>query len=149
MRAELSTDVKTELYTFDYKGETSIMDVVVSDGCLVVTGYVSDRLSTVITPITDNPEDTVVALPTDIAYVYSVAYLDVEEERYYSEPVKYSVLDYAYIKLGYTGTASDNQYLKDMLSSMLDYGADAQKYFNYNTDNALFFRIYQNKGLHF
>ena len=67
-------------------------------------------------------------------YVYSVAYIDIEEERYYSEPVKYSVLDYAYIKLGYTGTASDNQYFKEMLSSMLVYGANAQRYFDYNTD---------------
>lgn len=74
MRAELSRGVKTELYTFDYKGELSIMDIVISHGHLVVTGYVSGNLSTVITPLTENPTDTVVTLPSDIAYVYSVGY---------------------------------------------------------------------------
>ena len=67
-------------------------------------------------------------------YVYSVAYIDIDEARYYSEPVKYSVLDYAYAKLGKTGTASSDQEFKDMLSSMLVYGANAQRYFDYNTD---------------
>ena len=66
-------------------------------------------------------------------YVYSVAYIDVDGERYYSAPVKYSVLDYCYAKLGKTGVASDNEDFKTMLESMLEYGANAQKYFNYNT----------------
>ena len=67
-------------------------------------------------------------------YIYSVAYIDVDGERYYSAPVKYSVLEYAYSKLGKTGVASDNENFKAMLESMLEYGANAQKYFNYNTE---------------
>ena len=60
-------------------------------------------------------------------YIYSVAYIDIDGERYYSAPAKYSVLDYAYSKLGMTGTASTNANLKAMLKSMLNYGADAQR----------------------
>ena len=67
-------------------------------------------------------------------YVYSVAYIDVDGVRYYSSPNKFSVLEYAYSKLGKTGVASDNEDFKAMLESMLDYGANAQKYFGYNTD---------------
>ena len=67
-------------------------------------------------------------------YIYSVAYIELDGERIYSAPVKYSVLDYAYSKLGKTGTASDNESFKNMLASMLTYGADAQIFFGYNTD---------------
>ena len=67
-------------------------------------------------------------------YVYSVAYIDVDGTRYYSAPNKFSVLEYAYAKLGKTGVASDNKDFRAMLESMLEYGANAQKYFNYNTD---------------
>lgn len=67
-------------------------------------------------------------------YIYSVAYIDVDGTRYYSEGVKFSVLDYAYSKLGLTGTASENENFKAMLSSMLEYGANAQKYFSYRED---------------
>ena len=66
-------------------------------------------------------------------YVYSVAYIDVDGERYYSAPVKYSVLDYCYAKLGKTGVASDNEDFKELLSLTLAQGAAAQKYFKYNT----------------
>ncbi|MBQ4116734.1 MAG: leucine-rich repeat protein, partial [Clostridia bacterium] len=77
-------------------------------------------------------------------YVYSVAYIDVDGVRYYSAPVKYSVLDYCYAKLGKTGVASDNENFKAMLESMLEYGANAQKYFNYNIErlaNADYFLV--------
>ena len=67
-------------------------------------------------------------------YIYSVAYIDIEGERYYSPPVKYSVLDYCYSKLGKTGTASDNEDFRNLLASTLEQGAMAQKYFKYNTD---------------
>ena len=67
-------------------------------------------------------------------YVYSVAYIDVDGQRYYSAPVKYSVLDYCYAKLGKTGVESDNEAYKELLSVTLLQGAAAQKYFNYNID---------------
>ena len=69
-------------------------------------------------------------------YVYSVAYMDIDGERYYSEPVKFSVLEYCYAKLGKIGTdnVSTNEEFKSLLVSTLNYGADAQKYFDYNED---------------
>ena len=67
-------------------------------------------------------------------YIYSVAYINIDGERYYSAPVKYSVLDYCYSKLGKTGTASENENFKALLSATMEQGAAAQKYFNYKTD---------------
>lgn len=67
-------------------------------------------------------------------YIYSVAYIDVDAKRYYSAPVKYSVLDYAYSRLGKTAEASENEDFRNMLSSMLEYGANAQTYFDYKTE---------------
>ena len=67
-------------------------------------------------------------------YIYSVAYIDVDGVRYYSSPAKYSVLEYAYSKLGKTGEASTSETFKAMLESMLEYGANAQKHFNHNTE---------------
>ena len=66
---------------------------------------------------------------TDV--VYARAYTQVDGVDYYSDVNKYSILQYAYSKLGKTGTASTNAELKDMLSSMLTYGASAQKYFDH------------------
>ncbi len=67
-------------------------------------------------------------------YIYSVAYIDIDGERIFSAPVKYSVLDYCYSKLGKTGVASTNADFRDLLSATLQQGAAAQKYFDYNTD---------------
>ena len=67
-------------------------------------------------------------------YVYSVAYAVIDGVCYYSEPVKYSILTYAYDKLGYTGTKSDSTEYRELLRDLLDYGADAQMRFGYNTD---------------
>ena len=77
-------------------------------------------------------------------YVYSVAYLDYEGETYYSEPVKFSALEYCYSKLGKTGTASTNADFRNLLTATLEQGAAAQKYFKYNTDrlaNAEYYQI--------
>ena len=63
--------------------------------------------------------------------VYARAYTKIDGVDYYSAVNKYSILQYAYSKLGKTGTASTNAELKDLLSSMLSYGASAQKYFDY------------------
>ena len=66
--------------------------------------------------------------------VYARAYYKVGNKEYYSETVKYSVLQYACNKLGYTGTATENAKLKNMLVNMLLYGASAQEYFEVNLD---------------
>lgn len=67
-------------------------------------------------------------------YIYARAYCTVNGQEYYSEVKKYSALTYAYNKLGYTGTASNNEDLKALLSGLLEYGASAQNYFDYKTD---------------
>ena len=77
-------------------------------------------------------------------YVYSVAYLEYEGETYYSEPVKFSALEYCYSKLGKTGEASTNADFRNLLTATLEQGAAAQKYFKYNTDrlaNAEYYQI--------
>ncbi len=66
--------------------------------------------------------------------VYVRAYIDNGESVSYGEVDKYSILMYAYSKLGKTGETSTNENLRTMLQSMLEYGANAQKYFDYKTD---------------
>ena len=69
--------------------------------------------------------------------VYAQGYAKVGESYYYSSIVPYSAVRYASNKLGLTPgvTGTDDENLKNLLRSMLEYGAAAQKYFNYNTDN--------------
>lgn len=70
---------------------------------------------------------------TDV--VYSRAYALVDGEYYYSEVKKYSILEYAYNKLGLTeAAATSDQALIDLLNGMLEYGGLAQTYFGYKTD---------------
>ena|GEM_PF-1839722 len=76
-------------------------------------------------------------------YIYSVAYVIADGEYYYSAPVKYSILTYAYDKLGYIGTATESEALKDMLVNLLEYGAAAQKHFGYRTDHLADEQYYQ------
>jgi len=66
--------------------------------------------------------------------VYARAYIESDGEVYYSDVNKYSILRYAYNKMGKTGTASSDENLIAMLDSMLSYGGAAQTYFNYRTD---------------
>lgn len=80
---------------------------------------------------------------TDV--IYARAYTVVDGEEYYSDVEKYSILQYAYSKLGKTGTASDDENLKALLSSMLEYGANAQDYFEYSTDRLATDDFYQVK----
>ena len=66
---------------------------------------------------------------------YLCAYANVEGVEYYSEPIKYSILEYAYTKLGYTGeAATTTENLIPLIEAMLSYGAAAQTYANYKTD---------------
>ena len=69
---------------------------------------------------------------TDV--IYARAYANVDGADLYSEVNKYSILQYAYNKLGKTAAASADVEFKEMLSNMLLYGASAQKYFDYKED---------------
>lgn len=80
---------------------------------------------------------------TDV--VYARAYAEANGDDYYSEINKYSILQYAYNKLGKTGTASNDENLKNMLNSMLMYGANAQKYFDYKVERLATDAFYQVK----
>lgn len=66
--------------------------------------------------------------------VYTRAYVSSGGEDYYSEVKSYSILQYAYNKLGKTGTVTTDPNLKNLLTEMLEYGAAAQIYRNHNTD---------------
>lgn len=87
--------------------------------------------------------DFVAKQMTDV--VYARAYVQSDGADYYSEINKYSILQYAYNKLGKTGTASTDENLKNMLVDMLSYGASAQKYFDYKTDRLATDDFYQVK----
>ncbi len=77
---------------------------------------------------------------TDV--IYARAYAVDGGETYYSQPNKYSVLQYVYNKNGKLGTTADEN-LKNLLDSMLKYGADAQTYFGYQADRLATADFYQ------
>lgn len=62
--------------------------------------------------------------------VYGRAYTVKNGQAYYSEVTKYSILDYAYSKLGKTGTPTSDPKLLNLVEKMLEYGAAAQEYYN-------------------
>ena len=70
-----------------------------------------------------------------VDYFYAVAYYAVDDTVIYSEPLKFSVLEYAYAILGKNG---DEPYadasFRDAMEAMLNYGAAMQVYNNYRTD---------------
>ena len=68
--------------------------------------------------------------------IYARAGVEIGGKTYYSELDDYSVCEYAAYQLGVIPgcLASDNEDLKAMLRSMLDYGTNAQRYFQYRTD---------------
>ncbi len=66
--------------------------------------------------------------------IYARAYVKVGGKEYYSETKKYSVLQYAYNKMGKTGTMTEDAELITLLEDMLAYGALAQQYTNYKAD---------------
>ena len=76
-------------------------------------------------------------------YIYSVAYIELDGTTYYSAPVKYSALEYAYNRLGKTNAGTTNAELKALLNNMLAYGASAQQYFNYKEDRLATADFYQ------
>lgn len=66
--------------------------------------------------------------------IYTVAFVKNGDEYTYSSLAKYSVLQYVYNKLGYTGTATTNEDLVALLNAMLEYGAAAQEFFGSDLD---------------
>ncbi len=68
--------------------------------------------------------------------IYARACVTVGDKTYYSDVESFSICEYVAIQLGIADgyTATTNENLKNMLLSMLDYGTNAQKYFNYRTD---------------
>jgi len=66
--------------------------------------------------------------------IYARAFVPSVSGGHYSDLTNYSVLQYAYNKLGKTGTATTNADLKALLTDMLEYGAAAQIEFNHKTD---------------
>ncbi len=66
--------------------------------------------------------------------VYARAYAVVDGVEYYSPVKKYSILQYAYNKLGKTDVATTDEELKATLTQMLEYGAAVQNYLDYNLD---------------
>ncbi len=82
--------------------------------------------------------------------IYARAYTQSSGTNYYSDVRKYSILQYAYNKLGKTGVATTDEKLKTLLTDMLEYGTSAQKYFDYQTGrlaNADYYQVKLNGGL--
>jgi hypothetical protein len=68
--------------------------------------------------------------------VYASAYVERDGEYYYSAVKRYSILEYAYNKLGKTeATPTTVENLRNLLTAMLNYGAAAQIYNGYNLEN--------------
>ena len=66
--------------------------------------------------------------------IYAKVYATDGENEYYSKLDKYSILQYAYNKLGKTSSNEPSPEMANLLNGMLDYGAYAQEYFGFNTD---------------
>ena len=68
--------------------------------------------------------------------VYARAGVTVDGTIYYSKTDSYSVCEYAARKLGIVEgvSATEDQALRELLLSMLEYGSNAQKYLGYRTD---------------
>ena len=77
--------------------------------------------------------------------IYAKSYIKVGDEITYSPLDKYSVLQYCYNKKGSTTTVNGGtKTLGELVAKMLEYGAFAQEYFNYNTDrmaNATYYKV--------
>ncbi len=66
--------------------------------------------------------------------VYACVYVPGAEATY-SEPLKYSILEYAYAKLGKTDrSATNDKKLVAVINDMLEFGAAMQEYQNHNLD---------------
>ncbi|MBQ7624191.1 MAG: C40 family peptidase [Clostridia bacterium] len=78
--------------------------------------------------------------------IYAVSYIKKDAQIYYGSLTKYSVLQYVYNKMGKTSSSGTTSVaLLEVLASMLDWGASAQRYFDYNTDRLASENFYQIK----
>ncbi|MBQ7623725.1 MAG: hypothetical protein IJS65_00430, partial [Clostridia bacterium] len=77
---------------------------------------------------------------------YAAAYVQKDGNYCYSAPKKYSILQYAYNKLGYTGMRTGSEKLADYLESMLKYGGRTQTYENYHTERLASDKFYRVKA---
>ena len=77
--------------------------------------------------------------------IYAKSYIKVGDDITYGPLDKYSVLQYCYNKKGSTSTVGGGtKTLGELVEKMLEYGAWAQEYFNYNTDrmaNATYYTV--------
>ena len=80
---------------------------------------------------------------TDV--IYARAMLSRSDGTYYSDVKKYSVLQYAYNKIGKTGSMSSDPNLVLLLKDMLEYGSRAQTFLNYKIDHLATMDFYQIK----
>ncbi|MBQ9760293.1 MAG: metallophosphoesterase [Clostridia bacterium] len=104
------------------------------------TAYIAGTESVALTPYTVDA-DTLRFYYTDLTAkqmtddLYVRVYAEKGGEAHYSDLVKFSVLEYAYTKLGYIGNdATTDTDLQLLLGEMLEYGTAAQKYFDYKAD---------------
>lgn len=111
-------------------------------------GYIKGTESTVLDPRSEKVEiqgDDSLEYYTAFVYdslaakqmtdvVYARAYVEVNGKAYYSPLNKYSILQYAYSKLGkLNGSGTSDEKLKTTLTKMLEYGASTQELFDYKT----------------
>jgi uncharacterized repeat protein (TIGR02543 family) len=117
----LAWDKPQSSYTIESSGYTKINKHTTTVNFGTGTCYVYDYKGIAAKEMTDS--------------VYIVGYVKDGDNYTYSELSKFGVLDYAYNKLGFTGTPTTNEKFANLLQAMLEYGAEAQKYFDYNTEN--------------
>lgn len=101
---------------FVYAHDERAVDITVSEGQTTVEGTATEVLVYRGLAIKEFSDD-----------VFAVPYVLSAGQYVYGEPLKYSVLQYADAKKG-------NEDLRPVIDALLDFGAEAQIYFNYNTD---------------
>ncbi len=94
------------------------------NGATEISGSVSEKSTLVF-----SYKDLAAKQMTDV--VYAVAYVNINDVDYYSRPVKYSILEYAF---NVRQNPNLNDETKTLLAEMLKYGALAQEYKDYETN---------------
>ena len=77
--------------------------------------------------------------------IYCCAYTTIGDKAYYSEPIKYSVVDYVYTKL----EQGVKERTEKLLVKMLEYGSAAQGNFSYHTErpaDGAFYQVFVENG---
>ena len=146
-----ATDVKMMFFTdgeLNYK-DKALFDDAVADGAAYVKGY---RMIDDLTVGSTKYDGAIVFNSLGVAAknivddVYAVAFVEYDGETYYSEPLKYSVLQYVYDRrddLKGNSSAEAKLQLK-LYEDTLNYGAAAQTVLNYKPErpaNGEFFTV--------